>query len=165
MLMNKISMSQSCLHIIFYNEVVLAGLYIGDILGNLNLVGYMRMWSIAECDGHDRWKTTIVVTLQLPRCWLLENVNYLISIVLWCPALIQRNSFTVMWFHYEYEWKLRSMWSGRVYTACTLMGELAYNTSIIDWINKHWFDLVAILLPWRNQSTLILNTVGYCNEV
>ena len=43
MLMNKISMSQTCLHIIFYNEVVLAGLYIGDILGNLNLVGYMRM--------------------------------------------------------------------------------------------------------------------------
>ena len=43
MLMNKISMSQTCLHIISYNKVVLAGLYIGDILGNLNLVGYTRM--------------------------------------------------------------------------------------------------------------------------
>ena len=38
MFMNKISMSQT------YNKVVLlAGLYIRDIVGNLTLVGYMRM--------------------------------------------------------------------------------------------------------------------------
>ena len=44
MFMNKISMSQTCLYIIFYNKVVLlAGLYIGDILGNLNVVGYIIM--------------------------------------------------------------------------------------------------------------------------
>ena len=43
MFMNKISMSQTCRYIISYNKVVLAGLYIGDILGNLNLVGYTRM--------------------------------------------------------------------------------------------------------------------------
>jgi len=43
-----------------------------------------------------------------------------------------------------------------VYTANSLMGELVCITCIINWINKHW------LLPRRNQSTLVLNTVGMC---
>ena len=96
MFMSRISMSLTCLYIIFYNKVaLLAGLYIGNILNDLNLVGYTRMWSIAECDGHDKWKTTIVATLLLPRCWLLENFNYLLWHVLWYPALVQKNFSTV----------------------------------------------------------------------